>query len=59
MKKATGIEAELIKGRGGVFDVKVGGRLIFSKHSAGRFPETREVLAALEAEGIGPSRPSG
>lgn len=59
MKKATGHEAELIKGRGGVFDVKVDGRPIFSKHSAGRFPDTREILAALEAEGIGPLPPQG
>ena len=38
---------ELIKGRGGVFDVVVDGRRIFSKHAVGRFPEAQEILALL------------
>ena len=38
---------ELIQGRGGVFDVVVDGRRIFSKHEAGRFPEESEILALL------------
>ena len=38
---------ELIQGRGGVFDVVVDGRRIFSKHEAGRFPEEPEILALL------------
>jgi len=38
---------ELIKGRGGVFDVVVDGRRIFSKHEVGRFPEEQEILALL------------
>jgi len=31
----------------GQFDVEVDGELVFSKASAGRFPEHAEVLAAL------------
>jgi selT/selW/selH-like putative selenoprotein len=36
-----------VKGEGGIFDVEADGRLVFSKHEAGRFPEEDEVLAAL------------
>ncbi|RMF75248.1 MAG: selenoprotein, partial [Planctomycetota bacterium] len=39
IKKAHGVEPELIEGKGGVFDVVVDGKLIFSKHETGRFPE--------------------
>jgi selT/selW/selH-like putative selenoprotein len=37
----------LTRGDRGVFDVAVEGRVIFSKHSSGRFPEDAEILAAL------------
>ena len=42
-----GVEAKLVKGDNGIFDVEVDGRRIFSKHEVGRFPETDEVLALL------------
>ena len=42
-----GVEAELIEGTNGVFDVIRDGELIFSKHKTGRFPEDDEVLKAL------------
>lgn len=48
MKDAFGVDAELIEGRGGIFDVKADGKLIYSKHETGRFPEHNEVIAALE-----------
>jgi selenoprotein W-related protein len=41
------VQAELIKGSGGVFDVTVDGVLIHSKHRTGRFPDNAEVLQAL------------
>ena len=41
------MQAELIKGGGGVFDVTADGTLIYSKHRTGRFPENAEVLRAL------------
>ena len=47
IKAATGIDAELIKGAGGIFDVKADGRLIYSKHETGQFPEHEEVLSQL------------
>ena len=41
------MEPRLIEGDGGIFDVIVDGRLLFSKHEEGRFPETDEVLRLL------------
>ena len=42
------VEAELVKGDNGIFDVVIDGRNIFSKHEVGRFPENDEVLALLK-----------
>ena len=39
-----GIEPEYIEGAGGIFDVRVNGKLIYSKDRTGRFPEHQEVL---------------
>jgi selenoprotein W-related protein len=39
----------LIPGSGGVFEVSLGERLLFSKKAEGRFPEPEEVLGRLEA----------
>jgi selenoprotein W-related protein len=39
--------AELVKGSGGIFDVVVDGRLIYSKHQTGRFPRHDEILNQL------------
>ena len=36
-----------MSGDGGVFDVVVDGRRIFSKHEAFRFPEHTEILSQL------------
>ena len=47
IREATGIDAELIKGGNGVFDVRADDKLIFSKHDADRFPEHEEVLSQL------------
>ncbi len=47
IKRETGVDPELIKGDNGVFDVVVDGRLIYSKHETGRFPEHQEVLEQL------------
>jgi len=42
-----GIESTLIRGHGGVFEVRVDDRLVFSKKQAGRFPEMDEVLTQI------------
>jgi selT/selW/selH-like putative selenoprotein len=44
-------EVELIAGSGGVFDVVAGGRKIFSKATAGRFPEEGEIVRLIEGMG--------
>ena len=48
LKEQFAVEADLQKGGGGIFDVKVDGVLIFSKHKAGRFPDAGEVAALLK-----------
>jgi selT/selW/selH-like putative selenoprotein len=42
-----GIEGTAIPGSKSQFDVLADGKLLFSKHSEGRFPEEDEILAAL------------
>lgn len=44
IKASYGLTPKLIEGGGGIFDVKVDDKLIFSKHQVGRFPEHHEVL---------------
>lgn len=36
---------------GGMFDVEVDGKVIFSKNEMGRFPNSGEVVALLKAAG--------
>jgi hypothetical protein len=43
------VEAQLIKGDNGVFDVVADERIIFSKHSTGRFHEDSEIVEALRS----------
>ena len=47
IKSVTGVDAELIPGRGGIFDVKKDGVLIFSKFELGRFPSDGEIAELL------------
>ena len=49
MKKALGIEVTLVKGDGGVFDVKANGKLIYTKEKTFRFPEEGEITRLLQA----------
>ncbi len=44
------MKAELIEGSGGVFEVMADQKLVFSKKSAGRFPEEQEVLEKIRKE---------
>jgi selT/selW/selH-like putative selenoprotein len=37
----------MTKGRDGIFDVLLDGKMIFSKHEVGRFPEEDEVVVPL------------
>jgi selenoprotein W-related protein len=47
IKKAKGIDVELVKGSGGVFDVFEDEERLFSKHEEHRFPEPSEILREL------------
>lgn len=47
LKDALGVEAELVEGRGGVFDVTVDGRVVYSKDNTHRFPDDGEVLGLV------------
>ena len=49
MKQALGVDSELISGRGGVFEISVDGKKMFSKKALGRFPEAGEILGLLRA----------
>jgi selT/selW/selH-like putative selenoprotein len=49
LSSELGVEPELIRGDRGVFDVSVDGRVIFSKHSEGRFPREDEILQLLRS----------
>ena len=51
MRKAIGVEAELIPGSDGIFDVIVEGDRVFSKHETGRLPEPGEVVGVLKQKG--------
>jgi selenoprotein W-related protein len=42
------VETELIPSGGGVFEVAIDGRLVFSKKALDRFPEEDEILAEIE-----------
>ena len=44
----TGLDPELTPGSGGIFDVKLNGETVFSKHEVGRFPKDGEISDLLE-----------
>ena len=46
--KDLGIESQLVRGSGGIFDVTVDNRRIFSKRDEGRFPSEQEIIDKLE-----------
>ncbi len=41
------MDAELIAGGGGIFDVKVDGALVYSKHQTGQFPDEAALIGGL------------
>ena len=40
-----------MKGSGGVFDVRIDGKLLWSKHESGRFPDEDAFVAKVTAQG--------
>jgi len=49
IKKELGVDSQLVRGGGGIFDVTVDSKRIFSKHDTGRFPTEKEILEQLRA----------
>ena len=47
LRSTLGVEAELIQGSRGVFDVRRDGELIYSKYETDRFPHPGEVIRLL------------
>lgn len=48
LKQAFGVQAKLVEGSGGVFDVTADGKLVYSKHDTGRFPDDGEVAEIIQ-----------
>jgi len=49
LKNAMQVESKLVASGGGVFEITVDGKLIFSKKSLDRFPEEGEVLELIRS----------
>jgi selT/selW/selH-like putative selenoprotein len=49
VKDHCGLECELISSGGGVFEVEMDGKLVFSKKELDRFPEHDEILGLIPA----------
>jgi selT/selW/selH-like putative selenoprotein len=47
LKDALSVESRLIEGTRGIFDVKVDGKLVYSKHKTHTFPEVGEVVQLI------------
>lgn len=45
IKAATGEDATLVGGRGGIFEIRRDGEVLYSKASTGRFPNPGEAAA--------------
>jgi len=44
LRTQFGVEAKLVPGSHGIFDVVVDGKLVYSKFETGRFPNPGEVV---------------
>jgi selT/selW/selH-like putative selenoprotein len=49
LSKEFGVTADLQRGDRGAFEVVLDGKLLFSKHEAGRFPDADEIVQAIRA----------
>ena len=47
LKSEFGVDAELVPGGGGIFDVIVDGTMVYSKSETGRFPDAGEVTGLM------------
>lgn len=49
LKSSLGVDAKLIEGSRGIFDVRRDGELVYSKYETDRFPKEGEVSKLLGA----------
>jgi selT/selW/selH-like putative selenoprotein len=49
LRDELGVEAELVMGDRGVFDVIVDGTVIFSKHGVGGFPDESALVESIRS----------
>ena len=47
LKESFGVESEMIAGSGGIFDVKVDGKMVYSKHVTGAFPDHAQLIRQI------------
>ena len=47
IKQETGIVPTLEPGSGGVYDISADGKLLYSKHQTGCFPDNQEILEKI------------
>jgi len=47
IKRDHSIDSKLIEGSNGIFDVRVDGKLVYSKKETGRFPDDAEILVQI------------
>ena len=55
IKDAVGVDAEVVVGSRGQFDVVADGDIVFSKQAEERFPEPDEIITALQARRDAPA----
>lgn len=51
-------EVALIPGSGGIFEIRLNGKILFSRKTAGRFPESKEIKQ-LVREVVAPGKDLG
>ncbi len=49
IKDRYGITAELLEGAGGIFEVYIDDRTVYSNQTTYRFPENEEIFAQIDA----------
>jgi selT/selW/selH-like putative selenoprotein len=49
IRKQLGVDSKLVRGAGGIFEVHVDNKKIFSKKEAGRFPSEKEIVDQLRS----------
>ena len=48
LKRDLGVDAELVAGSNGIFDVIVDGKKIYSRYDTGAFPAEGEIVSLLK-----------